>query len=89
MFDDVFSDFRKFLRPDLYMQTKLLEEVALGLRPRFFKGHYQQSNLYDGIASDQHIIYREGSEVQELLMITSGEVGVGYSFFQNNEMEHR
>jgi hypothetical protein len=25
MFDDVFSDFRKFFRPDLYMQTKLLE----------------------------------------------------------------
>lgn len=31
MFDDVFSDFRKFFRPDLYFDGKLLEDLALGL----------------------------------------------------------
>ena len=49
MFDDVFSDFRKFFRPDQYMSGKLLEDLALGLRPRFFKGHSLSS---DGVAGD-------------------------------------
>lgn len=81
MFDDVFSDFRKFLRPDLYMSGKLLEDLALGLRPRFFKGHNHVSSSQEGINGDQCVIYREGEEVQEMLLITSGEVGVGYSYF--------
>lgn len=38
IYDDVFNDFRKFFRADLYLDTTMLEELAFGLKPRFFLG---------------------------------------------------
>lgn len=89
MFDDFFSDFRKFFRPDLYIGIKLLEEVAYHLKPRFFKGNYGTQN--DNAYSDNcpSVIYREGGAVQEMLFFNSGECAVGYSYYQNNQMDHR
>lgn len=38
IYDDVFSDFRRFFRPDLYIDTTFLEKIAVNLKPRFFLG---------------------------------------------------
>lgn len=38
IYDDVFSDFRKFFRPDLYLHTDLLEGFARCLKTRYIYG---------------------------------------------------
>jgi hypothetical protein len=62
MFDDVFNDFRKFFRPDKYLDYKLLEDLAFGLSPRFFVGNNKEINDYQ-FTEGHSTIYEEGSEV--------------------------
>ena len=42
IYDDVFSDFRKFFRPQDYMNTSLLESLAYRLKTRFIHGSKQE-----------------------------------------------
>jgi hypothetical protein len=74
LYDDVFSDFRKFFRPDLYYESDLLMKMAFGLRPRFIR---KAQSLYD----TDGIIYAEGNEVNEMYFIQSGEIGAGYQTY--------
>lgn len=38
IYDDVFSDFRKFFRPDLYENTDLLENLSYNIKHRYITG---------------------------------------------------
>ena len=38
IYDDVFSDFRKFFRPDLYADLGLLENLSYNIKHRFIQG---------------------------------------------------
>lgn len=89
MYDDFYSDFRKFFRPDLYLGTKLLEDLAYFLKPRYIKGSFKVEKDLEYNGDDSSVIYREGGEVLEMLFINQGECSVGYSYYQNQQMEHR
>lgn len=43
------------------------------------KGSYKKQNDWD--SATQEIIYREGDEVEEMILICQGVVGVGYSYY--------
>lgn len=68
VYDDVFSDFRKFFRPELYLETTLLEELTVGLKPRFIQGSFRSEVDYEQ-QSLRSLIYKEGEEVQEMFFI--------------------
>lgn len=89
MYDDFYSDFRKFFRPDLYLGTKLLDDLAYFLKPRYIKGTFKVEKDTEYHGDDSSVIYREGGEVLEMLFINQGECSVGYSYYQNQKMEHR
>ena len=64
LYDDAFSDFRAFFRPDLYYDSDLLQRITYGLRPRFFK------SVGAGAGQDpEGVIYKEGDEVHEMYLI--------------------
>ena len=74
IYDDVFLTFRNFFRPDLYLDTKILEALAFGLKPRLIFGNQDEPS----------VLYKEGDEFTEMLFIMEGEVGIGYTYFMNN-----
>jgi len=38
LFDDIFYSFRLFFQPQTYKETKLLQDMSFGLKPRKFLG---------------------------------------------------
>ena len=38
IYDDIFSDFRKFFRPDVYESTDLLVNLSYNIKHRFISG---------------------------------------------------
>lgn len=79
VYDDLLTNFSKFFRPDLYMDSGLFEELCRGLRPKFIHGQTQSEE-----GRDRALIFKEGEEVQEMIFVMKGEVGIGYTYFQNN-----
>lgn len=71
IYDDVYSDFRMFFRPDMYLDTTMLEEIAFGLKPRFIQGsgNVATDNEQHSQSSTRALIYKEGEEVQEIFFI--------------------
>lgn len=60
VYDDVFSDFRGFFRPEIY-KSHLLFEIAKLLRPRLIKGPTHTDIA--GFVQDRSVIAKEGDEV--------------------------
>ena len=89
IYDDVFSDFRKFFRPYLYADSDLLENLSYNIKHRFIQGQSQQSKDLVLSAQERSILYKEGDEVQEIFFINKGEIGVGYTYFMNNVIGQR
>lgn len=83
-YDDLFSDFRKFFRPDLYLDCSLFEDLVRGLKPRFIEG-----NPTSEVQNVRSIIYKEADEVQEMFFINKGQIAVGYTYFLNNAVNQR
>lgn len=62
LFDDIFSEFRQFFRPDLYFNADILLKMAYGLRPRTIR---KATGPYD----TEGVLYTEGQEVTEMFFI--------------------
>lgn len=71
MYDDVFLNFQSFFGSGMYDDSRLLQDLAKGLKPRRFSKN-----------DDSRFILEEGSEVQEIYLLMNGLVSVGFTTYE-------
>ena len=68
VYDDVFATFKRFFRTEKFRDSPFLQDIAYGLKPRFFSAE-----------EDKNVVYNEGEEIQEMYFVLKGQLKAGYS----------